>query len=114
MKKILLVFIVVSAMCVTCKKEKENDLPNCLKTRIEQIKGQKKWNPPAEIHEYVYNGKTVYLVSADCCDQYVTLIDSNCQYLCAPAGGIAGTGDGQCTDFYKTAKHVKLLWKDAR
>lgn len=109
-----MVFILVNVMCVTCKKDKQNDLPECLKIKIEQIKSQKKWNPPAQIHEYIYNGRTVYLISADCCDQYDTLVDSNCQYICAPGGGIANMGDGKCTDFYKMAKYVRVVWKDER
>lgn len=114
MKKILLVFIIANTMCVTCQKVKEKDLPDCLKIKIGEIKSKKKGNPPAEIQEYFYKGKTVYLISADCCDQYNTLIDTNCQYICAPDGGIAGKGDGKCADFYKMAKYVKMVWKDER
>jgi hypothetical protein len=114
MKKILMVFIVVNTICVTCKKDKGNNLPDCLKSKIEQIKSQNRWNPPAEIREYVYNGKTVYLISANCCDQYDTLIDASCKYICAPGGGIANQGDGKCTDFYKMARYVKVVWRDER
>lgn len=109
-----MVIIATNLLFVACRKEKQGDLPGCLKNKIEQIKNEKKWNPPAQIHEYVYNGRTVYLISADCCDQYDTLIDSNCNYICAPSGGIANTGDGKCTDFYKTAKYVRVVWKDER
>ena len=30
------------------------------------------------------------------CDQYNCLYDAEGTILCAPAGGIAGSGDGQC------------------
>jgi hypothetical protein len=114
MKDILLLFLAgLTVIFVGCDKA-ENSLPPCVLQRIEQIKNQPKWNPPAEIHEYTYEGKQVYLFSSDCCDQYIGLYDNNCNYLCAPSGGITGRGDGGCNNFYTTATYVRLVWKDSR
>jgi hypothetical protein len=82
--------------------------------KISEIKAQPKWNPPAEINEYEYNGQRVFLVTADCCDQFITLIDDKCNYICAPSGGITGNGDGKCKDFLRKAKHIRRVWKDER
>ena len=69
-------------------------------------------NPqPIEITRYLYNGKTVYLVIPDCCDQYISLYDENCNFLCAPSGGLTGKGDGKCSDFYDKATKGTLVWK---
>ena len=115
MKSILLVipFISLSLMNSQCNKN-QNEVPQCVLKKIEEIKAQPKWNPPAEINEYLYNGIRVFLFTSDCCDQYIMLYDANCNYICAPSGGIAGSGDGKCADFYTKAKYIKLVWKDSR
>lgn len=98
---------------VQCSKQK-NDIPACIQNKIDYIKSQPKWNPLAEVNEYIYMGKHAFLFSADCCDQYNELFDSNCNYICAPSGGITGKGDLKCTDFMTTAQFVRLVWKDSR
>lgn len=82
--------------------------------KINEIKKAPRWNPPATVNEYTYNGKTVFLFSSDCCDQFNMVFDSQCNYVCAPSGGITGKGDGKCDDFNTSAKHVRLVWKDDR
>ena len=88
--------------------------PSCIQQKIADIKKEPLWNPPAEINEYQYEGKKVFLISANCCDQFITLVDENCNYLCAPSGGFTGKGDRKCTDFNDKAKFVRLVWKDDR
>jgi len=107
---ILLVFI--SFLSLQCAKDYSGS--SCINSKIALIKLKKKWNPPAEVNEYLYKGKHVYLFSADCCDQYYELYDEDCKRICAPTGGITGHGDGQCSDFSATAQHVRLVWKDDR
>lgn len=114
MKKGLFVCLVLSSLLVSCEKDPVNKLPSCISQRIQQIKSQPVWNPPATINEYEYNGQTVYLISAPCCDQYNTLVDQNCNTICAPSGGITGKGDGKCPDFSEKAKFVRLVWRDER
>ena len=114
MKKFLLVPVSLLFMFFCCNKENTTDLPYCIKEKIEEIKNERRWNPPAEIHEYIYNGQTGYLVIAGCCDQFNIFIDKNCNYICAPDGGITGKGDGKCADFHQKAQHVRLVWKDTR
>lgn len=88
--------------------------PACILQKIDSIKRDHVWNPPAEIHEYENEGKKVYVISADCCDRFTTVVDSNCNYICAPSGGFTGRGDGKCRDFFTKAKHIRLVWKDER
>lgn len=72
------------------------------------------FNPPAEINEFEYDGRKVYLVSADCCDMFNSVYDDQCNYVCAPSGGFTGKGDRKCIDFNQQAKHLRLIWKDDR
>jgi hypothetical protein len=95
-------------------KSKQAAIPSCIQQKIDEIKSQPKWNPPAEITEYLYQEKHVYLFSSPCCDQYNMLYDENCNPICAPSGGYTGRGDSKCEDFKDKAKLVKLVWKDDR
>jgi uncharacterized protein DUF6970 len=117
--KAIVIYGLILTMMGFCRKEGKNcgclpGIPSCVQARIDEIKKEPKWNPPAEVNEYLYNGKTVYLFTADCCDQFITLVDANCNTICAPSGGITGGGDGRCPDFYEKAQHVRLVWKDSR
>jgi hypothetical protein len=114
MKKILLSLLLMSAFISCDRVVCREDIPSCIEKWIEKVRSEQRWNPPAEVHEYIYNGKIVYLLSSDCCDQYYTLVDGSCNYICAPSGGIAGKGDNKCEGFYKNARHVRLVWKDDR
>lgn len=108
----LTIFLTIAAE--KCKKEKEGKIPACIQQKIDQIKKEPKWNPPAEVHEYIYNGKRVFYFSSKCCDQYNVVYDENCNYVCAPSGGYTGKGDMKCEDFKENAKEVRLVWKDDR
>ncbi len=88
--------------------------PVCILRKIDSIKKEPVWNPPAEIYEYEYQGKKVYAISSNCCDFFNTVVDEECKYVCAPSGGFTGRGDGKCKDFFKEAKQVRLVWKDER
>ena len=112
--KYLLVLLSLPLLLTTQCNKQQNKIPSCVQEKIDQIKAQPKWNPPASVNEYIYQGKHVYLFSSDCCDQYNQLIDENCNFLCAPSGGITGKGDGKCANFSTASQFVKLIWKDSR
>jgi hypothetical protein len=129
MKTILLLLsftILVSETCDKKKKDKgqetnvttpsadQGSIPGCIQAKIDSIKALPRFNPPAEVTEYIYKDKRVFLFSSDCCDNFNLLFDENCNYVCAPSGGITGKGDMSCTDFTDKAKVVKLVWKDER
>lgn len=107
----LVIFLTIAAK--KCGTQNES-IPTCIQQKIDQIKKQPKWNPPAEVHEYNYKGKRVFYFSSNCCDQYNVVYDENCNYVCAPSGGYTGKGDGKCADFKENAKEVRLVWKDER
>ena len=113
MKYLVLLLSLPLILTTQCNKQ-QNKIPSCIQSKIDLIKAQPKWNPPASVNEYIYQGKHVYLFSSDCCDQYTQLIDENCNLLCAPSGGITGKGDGKCADFSSASQFIKLTWKDSR
>ena len=99
---------------ITASPAAADQTPSCILTKIDSIKKEPVWNPPAEIYEYEYQGKKVYAISSNCCDFFNTVVDSDCNYICAPSGGFTGRGDGKCKDFFKEAKQLRLVWKDER
>ncbi len=120
MKLFLVLLAIPALMSETCKNKKKETaeepggIPVCIQQKIDSIKKEPRWNPPAEVNEYSYNGKRAFLFSSDCCDFFNPVLDSACNYVCAPHGGITGKGDGKCPDFDKAATHIKLIWKDER
>ena len=109
--KFILLILALPLMNKKCGKNK-NLIPACVQQRVEAIQKEPRWSPPAEVNEYSYKGKQVYLFTSNCCDQYNSLYDGDCNNICAPSGGLTGKGDGKCDDFLKVATHIKLIWKD--
>ena len=97
-----------------CSKQQEPTIPSCIQTKIDEIRKQPRWNPPALVEEYSYNGRRIFLFSSNCCDQFNEAVDEACNYVCAPTGGYTGKGDRKCEDFKQNAKFIKLVWKDER
>ena len=125
---VLLFTVLVSETCAEKKARKKaaieaatpaesantDKIPVCIQAKIDSITKLPTFNPPAEVTEYLYNEKRVFLFTADCCDFFNSVYDENCQYVCAPTGGITGQGDLKCKDFAKNANLVKVIWKDER
>lgn len=88
--------------------------PQWLKARIAAVLAERKGNPITRILRYRYDGRTVYYISAPCCDQYSNVYDTKGRLVCQPDGGITGKGDGKCADFDKNKTDEKLVWQDPR
>ncbi len=112
--KNLLVFGLVLISVVSCNDKEPLVLSECMQSKIEEILDGEVWNPPAKIYSYEYGGEEVYYVSARCCDFFGEVYTADCEYVCAADGGITGTGDGNCADFFETATNEKLVWQDPR
>ncbi len=67
-------------------------------------------DPVLAVNEYEWNGATYYYFTMDCCDQFNQVYDDQCNYVCAPDGGFAGTGDGQCLTFFDEAVAGSQVW----
>lgn len=110
--KIFLILLLFSTACIN--EEFSKEIPDCIKDKIEEIKGEAVWSPPAKIYRYQYNGETVYYIPPRCCDIMSTLYDKNCRVICLPDGGISDKGDGKCPDFFTSRSDEKLIWEDER
>ena len=89
-------------------------LPGCISAMVKNFRDEDVQNPPRRVFSYLYEGKTVYYVTAPCCDQYSLVYDENCTELGAPDGGFTGRGDGKLPDFHDKATDRKLVWADKR
>jgi hypothetical protein len=107
-----LFYVLFLLLLINCQKDDE--IPAWVNEKIEQFQNEPVTNPPREIYQYEYNGKTVYFVPQICCDVPSILYDVNGNVLCHPDGGITGGGDGLCTDFMNTRNNEKIIWQDNR
>jgi hypothetical protein len=109
----ILMGLVTMAVFFHCKKE-EKPIPACIQQKIDSIKQKPQTTPPVQLNVWDYNGRRVYLFSAGDTNAMPKVFDENCQYVCAPSGGPFGYGDSLCADFYQSAIHRSLIWKDDR
>ncbi len=89
------------------------EVPQCIEAKIRKLKRKPVQNPPAEVWKWETGGALYYYFTGDCCDQFNELYDAECNYVCAPDGGLGGAGDGKCPVFSQPIKKT-LIWRDAR
>ena len=94
--------------------DSDNSMPAWLTTLVRQAEEQPVANPPAFIARYDYKGQTMYFLPQRCCDIMSVLYRSDGSVACHPDGGLKGTGDGQCADFFVERRNERILWRDAR
>ncbi|MDB5263739.1 MAG: hypothetical protein JWQ14_3022 [Adhaeribacter sp.] len=114
MKKAAFYFFLFTLFSACQDDEIPRGLPACVKEKIDELKNKPTQNPPAKVWQYQYMGKTVYYIPPACCDQVSKLYDENCNFICAPDGGITGRGDGKCPEFFATRQNGILVWEDKR
>jgi len=109
MKIIYKSLVLVALVFLSCEKEGvPKGTPECLERIIKGIKDDYDWNPPAKIFSYVYEGEKVYYIPPRCCDIPGTLLDVGCNKICSPDGGLGGTGDGKCPEFFTSRSHGEI------
>jgi len=114
MKNIFIFTIIFTSFTLLSCNQPEDENPQWIQDLIVQFQNEPVGNPPQSIWQYFYNGRTVYYIPAQCCDQPSTLYDANGNILCAPDGGYSGKGDGKCPDFFTNRRDEKLIWQDKR
>ena len=107
-------FLLLVPVLFSCERQViELDVPLCIKNKIRETERKKLANPPAEVWEWKAEERTYYYISSDCCDNFNYLYDENCYIVCAPDGGLSGTGDGECPEF-DVDLVKKVIWRDNR
>ena len=119
MKKCIFLLSICVALFFSCKNDDSVDTPvprtpACILAKIDSIKAEEVWTPPAKIFSYQYSGELVYYITAHCCDIPSEVYDENCVYICGPDGGIAGPVDNFCLDFHSAKSDEILIWEDDR
>lgn len=88
--------------------------PRWLQALIAEIESQPVTSPPSSIWRYRYRDDVVYFRPTRCCDFFSDLYDRAGNLLCHPDGGLTGTGDGRCPDFFAQRTDAHLVWQDPR
>ena len=114
MKYVLLLF--AAAAIFSCRKtnSSNSDITACTQSSIDSSLAKPKGELYTKIDAYQYNGATVYLYYAGCCDRLNDVRDANCVYLFSPSGGITGCGDCTHPNFFTEAHLVGTVWADTR
>jgi hypothetical protein len=112
----VIMVIIFAIFLVSCEKNtvSPQENPKWVQGLITQFQNTPVGNPPQSIWQYEYNGKIVYYIPPQCCDQPSVLLSEDSTVICAPDGGLSGQGDGKCGDFFQVRKNEKLIWKDPR
>ena len=94
--------------------DSDESVPTCIQEKIQKIKSEPVRNPPAMVMRYSYRNQEVFYFTAYCCDFPSELFDLNCNLLCSPDGGISGSGDNKCPDFFTKRIDEQIIWQDDR
>ena len=101
---LLLTLISLLAGTTACNDLDLNvDVPKCIERKIKKANPQQVWLWKSDATSYYY-------FVADCCDRYNELFDSDCNYICAPDGGLTGAGDKKCPEFPEPVEKT-LIWE---
>jgi uncharacterized protein DUF6970 len=112
---VLLVFL-ISFGCTgnPIAPDSSTSTPAWLTALIRQSEEQPVANPPAFIARYNYKGETVYFLPQRCCDIMSVLYRPDGSVACHPDGGVSGTGDRKCPEFFVERRNEEIIWRDTR
>jgi Domain of unknown function (DUF6970) len=110
----LLFALALSAACAPTGPSHSESLPPWLATLIDSLQRQPVSNPPAFVARYDYRAQVVYYLPPHCCDVWSSLYDTVGVIICHPDGGLSGSGDGLCPDFFQQRANERIVWRDAR
>ena len=117
LKSFIASLFVLLALAACKKRDIPKDVPECIESRILQIKEQAPEDPPMRVVEYEYKGLTVYYIPASeaCCDNTSELWSRQCNLLCHPDEGMPGsTENDTCPDFNQLKTAGRIIWEDSR
>mgnify|MGYP003488815850 FL=1 len=109
--KQLCVLLLSLFLLSSCNEKISYDVSYCVLEKIETYKAKGDSTEVIGIYQYYFDNQVCYLLNAACCDMFNKLIDADCNTICLPSGGIAGTGDGKCPTFNKDAVLIKTIWE---
>ncbi len=120
MKHIVIMYTVcASVLLFSLPVHAQNPMPpKWLQSLITRLQSEPVRNPPAKIIRYTQARRSYYYVPPAAGDQFSSLYNSTGKEICAPDGGLTGTGDGKCPSFVRkmlsSHEPEKVIWQDAR
>lgn len=109
--KTMLYPITISLIFISTSLYADQPLPEWLEKQIASYAQTAERDQPLSVWKLWHHSKQVYYIVSPCCDQYNYLYDENGTMLCAPTGGITGSGDGKCPRPADNDKPIELVWK---
>jgi hypothetical protein len=114
LKRVLLICVLSAGCAANPTAPDSSRSPAWLTALIRQLEAEPVASPPAFIARYEYKGDTVYFLPQRCCDVMSVLYRSDGTVMCHPDGGITGTGDRRCPDFFAERRNERIIWRDPR
>jgi hypothetical protein len=114
LKRTLLIVVLLAGCAGNPAAPDSANSPPWLTALIRQLEAEPVASPPAFIARYEYKGETVYFLPQRCCDVMSVLYRSDGAVMCHPDGGITGTGDRRCPDFFAERGNERIIWRDPR
>ncbi|MFT7589767.1 MAG: hypothetical protein ACI959_001987 [Limisphaerales bacterium] len=111
---VLSIGLLIGLLSSCSKVELPGGTPECIEQLTKELRNEEVRNPPSSITRYTWDGEYFYYVPSECCDAFSSLYDSDCNYICAPDGGFAGVGDGNCPEFWADKEDSVIIWEDDR
>ena len=103
------------ALSAACTATDTDEGPRFIDSLISHYESLPADEAPNSIWRVIYEGETRYFVDdMPCCDVMTILYELDGEVVCYPHGGIAGIGDGRCTDFDPGNAQNTLVWIDSR
>jgi hypothetical protein len=105
--------LIVVLAASSLRASAQSEIPPFVAQLIAEYKAAGPGESPGRVWRYRFKGGAVFYVPPlFCCDIMSRLYDSQGKLLCHPDGGIAGSGDGKCPDFFRERSDEELLWSD--
>jgi hypothetical protein len=102
-----------AVLAFSCEEEVIVEELTCVQQKVEDFFDAPP-NSENKIYTFTFDGETVVYIPARCCDIPSEVYDLDCNFVCSPDGGITGSGDGNCPNFFEEATNEELIWEDAR
>ncbi|MFA6049257.1 MAG: hypothetical protein WC792_04940 [Candidatus Micrarchaeia archaeon] len=103
---------------ISCGNPQQMGLPEGTPTAIADVISRQGTlplaNPPATIVQCDYDNKATYYLPPRSPTEMSSLYDADGTILCSPDGGLAGTGDGRCPNYFETRANCNAIWEDPR
>ena len=110
MKRFFTLIIMATCLIMAGCSDTSSSVPSAIRNRISQYS-----NVIQRVDECQYHSNTVYFFCgrSDISNSKDYLFSAN-GTLMATFGGFGSPGDGNCADFYESARVVRVVWANGR